>query len=104
MATKLVDEFFCRFSIPLQMHSDQGRQFESDVMKVMCQLLQISKTHTTPYHLQSHELIERLNRTLISMLATSTQDNPTQWESHLYGIQYLNTSLHRFLFNVRASG
>ncbi len=29
VATKLVNELFCRFSIPEQLHSDQGRQFES---------------------------------------------------------------------------
>ena len=29
MATKLVDEMFCCFSVSEQLHSDQGRQFES---------------------------------------------------------------------------
>ena len=29
VAKKLVDEMFCRFSPPEQLHSDQGRQFES---------------------------------------------------------------------------
>ena len=58
VATTLIDEFFCRFSIPQQLHSDQGRQFESDVMKEVCKLLQISKTRTTPYHPQSDGLVE----------------------------------------------
>ena len=31
VATKLVDELFCRFSIPEQIHSDQGRQLESNL-------------------------------------------------------------------------
>ena len=66
-------------------------------MKEVCKLLQISNTRTTPYHPQSDGLVERLNCTLISMLATSAQDNPTQWELHLNGLQYLNTSLHRIL-------
>ena len=83
VATTLVDEFFCRFSIPQQLHSDKGQQFESDVMK---EVLQISKTRTTPYHPQSYGLVERLNRTLICMLATSAQDNPTQFEENLYGL------------------
>ena len=30
VAKKLVDEVFCRFSPPEQLHSDQGRQFESE--------------------------------------------------------------------------
>ena len=41
VADKLIDEFFCRFLIPLQLHSDQGRQFEADVMREVCRLLQI---------------------------------------------------------------
>lgn len=31
VARKLVDEFFCRFSPPEQLHSNQGRQFESEL-------------------------------------------------------------------------
>ena len=29
IAEKLLDEMFCRFSLPERLHSDQGRQFES---------------------------------------------------------------------------
>ena len=47
VAVKLVDEMFCRFSSPEQVHSDQGRQFESVLLKEVCNLLQIKKTHTT---------------------------------------------------------
>eukprot|EP00731_Ephydatia_muelleri_P015802 Em0009g226a len=47
VAVKLVDEMFCRFYSPEQVHSDQGRQFESVLLKEVCNLLQIKKTHTT---------------------------------------------------------
>ena len=53
VATKLVDELFCRFSIPEQLHSDQGRQFESNLMQEVRKLLHVNKTRTTPYHPQS---------------------------------------------------
>ena len=33
VVNKLVDEMFCRFSPPEQLHSDQGRQFESQVVQ-----------------------------------------------------------------------
>ena len=49
VAVKLVDEMFCRFSPPEQVHSDQGRKFESILLKEVCNLLQIKKTHNTPY-------------------------------------------------------
>ena len=50
---KLIDEMFCRFSPPEQLHSDQGRQFESDLIAEICNMLGIKKTRTTPYHLSS---------------------------------------------------
>ena len=53
---KLVDEFFCQFSVPNHLHSDQGKQFES-VISAICQLLQIDKSQTTPYHPQSDVLL-----------------------------------------------
>ena len=33
VARALVDKFFCRFGLPEQLHSDQGRQFESDLLQ-----------------------------------------------------------------------
>ena len=32
VADKLVEEFFFRFGIPEQLHADQGRQFESNII------------------------------------------------------------------------
>ena len=33
VAEVLVDQWFCRFSVPEQLHSDQGRQFEFEFMR-----------------------------------------------------------------------
>ena len=52
---KLIDEVFLRFSALEQLHSDQGRQFESQLMSEVCKLLNAHKTQTTPYHPQSDE-------------------------------------------------
>ena len=80
IARTLVDEFFCRFSPPRQLHSDQGRQFESEVIAQICRLLGIVKSRTSPYHPQSDGQVERINRTLLDMLATSANDHPWSWE------------------------
>ena len=83
VANKLVDEVFMRFSVPEQLHSDQGRQFESQLLNKVCKLLHVAKTRTTPYHPQSDGLVERFNRTMLSMLATCAKENPLDWESHI---------------------
>lgn len=83
VASKLINELFCRFSLPEQLHADQGRQFESEVIREICKLLQIDKTRTTPYHPQSDGLIERFNRTLIQMLSTCLTEHSANWEEQL---------------------
>ena len=83
VATKLVDEVFLRFSVPVQLHSDQGRQFESQLLFVIYNLLNITKTRTTPNHPQCDGLVEWFNRTLLNMLATCVKDCPFEWEHHI---------------------
>jgi len=56
VAEKLVDEVFMRFSIPEQLHSDKGCQFESKLTIEICRLLNIEKsvqasTRYTPFYL-----------------------------------------------------
>ena len=95
VAKKLVEEFFFRFSPPEQLHSDQGRNFESKLIAEICKLLGISKTRTTPYHPQSDGLVERCNRTMLSMLATATMKRPFEWDSHLRHLcMAYNSSTH----------
>lgn len=95
VAQKLVDEFFCRFSTPEQLHSDQGKQFESELLKEICTILNIAKTRTTAYHPQCDGLVERFNRTLLSMLATTVVDHPFDWEEALPKMcMAYNSSVH----------
>ena len=84
IAQKLVNELFCRFSMPEQLHSDQGRQFESILIAEICKILHIHKTRTTPYYPQGDGMVERLNCTLVNMLATSISDlEDDSWEEYL---------------------
>ena len=49
VANVLVDDVFMRYAIPKQLHSDQGPQFESQLMSEVCKLLGIQKSRTTLY-------------------------------------------------------
>ena len=83
VASTLVDKIFLRYSVPEQFHSDQGRQFESQLIAEVCKLLNINKTRTTPYHPQCDGLVERFNRTLLNMLATCAKDRPFDREQYI---------------------
>ncbi len=79
----LVHEFICRFGVPEHLHTDQGRNFEAELIKGICTLLDIKKTRTTPYHPQSDGMIERFNRTLLSMLSTAVDQDQRSWDLQL---------------------
>uniref|UniRef100_A0A1A8B7T6 Integrase catalytic domain-containing protein n=1 Tax=Nothobranchius furzeri TaxID=105023 RepID=A0A1A8B7T6_NOTFU len=82
-AHTLVDEMFTRFGVPEELHSDQGRNFESQVLGEVCRRLGVKKTRTTPLHPQSDGLVERFNRTLATQLAILTSQHQRDWDQHL---------------------
>ena len=82
-ANALVYEFMSRFGFPLEIHSDQGRNFQSDLFQELCRLLEITKTRTTPYHPASNGLVERFNQTLAKMIRSFVDDHPNEWDQHL---------------------
>ena len=77
------------------LHTDMGRQFESDMVKHLCRLLSVKKTHTTPYNPKSDGMVERFNRTLIDQLAKTLLSCEGEWDSFLLQVAFAyNTSVH----------
>ena len=52
VAKQLVHNFCSRYGPPMDIHTDQGRSFESGVFKELCRLLGIRKTRTDVYKRQ----------------------------------------------------
>ena len=67
----LWDYFICHYGFPEKIISDQGRNFESDLM---CKIAGVQKLHTTPYHPQGNGQCERFNSTLCNMLGTLSEE------------------------------
>ncbi|XP_042234639.1 protein NYNRIN-like [Homarus americanus] len=86
VAKILVDQFFCRFGVTHELHSDQGRYFQSAVSGTCCKLLGIRKTRTTPLRPQSDGMIEKFNWTFGQELAKFCIEGQTEWVQKLSGL------------------
>ena len=60
----------------MEIHSDQGRQFESQLFQELCHIWGVKKTRTSPYHPTANSVVERLNRTLGASLRALLVDRP----------------------------
>lgn len=54
IAKLLWEKVLVKLGFPLRLHSDQRRDFESRVVKDLCNVAGIEKTRTTPYHPQGN--------------------------------------------------
>ena len=95
IARTLVQNIFSVFGPPEILHSDQGRNFESTILRSVCEALGIKKTRTVPYHPSSDGLVERMNRSILQLLRSVVGDHPVDWEDHLPFVLYMyRTSTH----------
>lgn len=84
----LKDDIFSLVGPPKKLHSDQGRNFESRVLSDLCQAFGVKKSRTTPYHPMGDGLVERMNRSLLSLLRSHI-DRDRDWEEHLQLLLFL---------------
>ena len=68
VAHAFVEQFICRYGMPVEIVTDQGRQFEAELFKELCTYLEIDKKRTSPWHPQTNGMVERFNRTIFNML------------------------------------
>ena len=77
----VVSEFGSCFGALDNLHTDQGRYFESRLFKEACSLLGVRKTSTTTYHPAGDGLVEWLKQTQERVLAHCVSDHQYDWES-----------------------
>jgi len=95
VATCLIEHVFSRFGLPLQLHSDQGTEFMSELFRATMKLLGITQTRTTPWRPQSDGMVERMNRTLETMLRQYVDEDHQDWDRWLpYCAWAYRSSIH----------
>lgn len=82
VAKCLWDSFIVYYGIPERIHTDQGPDFESRLIKELCEVAGIQKSRTTPYHPRGNP-VERFNRTLLSMLGTLEEKQKSKWKDYV---------------------
>ena len=78
-ARNLWDKFIVHYGLPEKILTNQVSKFESDLLKVLCEIAQIKKLRTSGYHPQTNGQCKHFNATLINMLGTLPEKPKCTW-------------------------
>ena len=79
----LLFEVVLKHGAPRRLITDNGTNFVSEAMKLVCKRLGISRSLTSVEHPQTDGLVERFNRTIKIGLATYIESEPKRWDEVL---------------------
>jgi hypothetical protein len=95
VADAIFKDWFAKFGIPAQIHTDGGKEFVNKLSAELFQLLNVHHTKTSPAHPQCNAQVEVFNKTVKNFLQSLVDDTTLNWEPFLpaLAISY-NTSYH----------
>jgi hypothetical protein len=82
-ASVILNEVISRYGCPYDLHSDQGRNYESEIFAELCRMLGVRKTRSSPRHPQCNGQAERFMRTLVTMIKAYIKDEQLNWDLNL---------------------
>jgi hypothetical protein len=97
VARSFFEKWICRYSVPCQLISDNGKEYCNQVMDCLCDLLGIKHKTTTAYHPASNSSAESFNRSMKKYLTAMLDNDKTlEWEAQLPMLQLsYNTHVHQ---------
>ena len=83
VAKALVEKWFHVYGIPSRIHSDQGRSFDNEVIRLLCKLYGTQQSLTCPYNPSGNAQCECFNRTMFRLLRTLSKEQTADWPVYL---------------------
>ena len=79
----LINTWIARHDCPMTFQSDKGTILVGELTKELMRRSQVAQAHSTTYHPQTNGLMERQNRTLVSMLRIYCSRYIAEWDKYL---------------------
>lgn len=83
IADKIVFEFLSRHGCCLDIHSDRGSNYQSELFREVCRLLEIKQTRTSGFRPMANGMIEKFNSSLLNMISAYVDQNQRNWDRYL---------------------
>ena len=78
----LIISWIARHACPTTFQTDNGATFVGELTKKVMRRSQVDQAHSTTYYPQTNGLVERQNRTLVSMLRVYCSRYMTDWDRY----------------------
>ena len=79
----LRDKVIVHYGLLEKVLTDQWHIFESDLLKALCEIVQVRKIWTSGYHPQTNGQCKHFNVTLINMLGTLPEKPKSTWREQV---------------------
>ena len=89
-----------RYGVPERLHSDQGRNFEGELISELCKIYNMEKSRTTPYHPQGNGQCERFNRTSFENIDTPTKETMAESSALINFYMQFNSSCFNGIYTL----
>ncbi|CAG8591496.1 5231_t:CDS:1 [Paraglomus occultum] len=83
VASFVVDEIICRHGVPSELVTDQGAEFNNQLLKHIAKKTSMTHILTSPYHPQANGQVERMNQTLAGTIRKLIEDYGNTWEEYV---------------------
>jgi transposase InsO family protein len=95
VAKAVFENWFCKFGIPAQIHTDGGKEFVNKLSAELFKLLNVQHPKTSPYHPQCNSQVEVLNKTVKKYLSSYVDETTLNWQDFLPALMLAyNTSYY----------